>query len=322
MATLVVPDSVPTPLEDAGKIRKAVQEFSFTLNLYSGLGTDEKALISVLGHRNAVQRKLIRQAYEEHYKENLIKRLETELSGHFEKAMYRWMPDPVERDALFAHLALKGQNYKVIAEIACELPPDALLAVKRAYQSCYKTSLEEDVASHTSGDIRKILVGLVGTYRYDGNEVNPNVASSEAKILQDAIGGKHFNHEEVIRIVSTRSKAQLNATFNRYKDVHGASLTKKLLGDPSDEFLAILRTTVRCITDPIKYFEKVVRHALTKAGTDEDALTRVIVRHAEKDLKEIKELYYKRNSVTLAKSVAKETSGDYEAFLLTLLEGH
>ncbi|KAF9593935.1 hypothetical protein IFM89_026178 [Coptis chinensis] len=41
-----------------------------------GLGTDEKALISALGRRNAVQRKLIGQAYEEHCKENLIKRLE------------------------------------------------------------------------------------------------------------------------------------------------------------------------------------------------------------------------------------------------------
>ena len=40
---------------------------------------------------------------------------------------------------------------------------------------------------------------------------------------------------------------------------------------------------------------------------------------AEKDLGEIKELFYKRNSVTLEHAVAKETRGDYENFLLTLL---
>ena len=50
----------------------------------AGWGTDEKAIISIMGHRNAVQRKLIRQAYEETYQEDLIKRLESELSGHFE----------------------------------------------------------------------------------------------------------------------------------------------------------------------------------------------------------------------------------------------
>lgn len=49
-----------------------------------GWGTDEKAIISILGRRNAIQRKLIRQAYEEMYQEDLIKRLESELSGDFE----------------------------------------------------------------------------------------------------------------------------------------------------------------------------------------------------------------------------------------------
>ena len=62
-----------------------------------------------------------------------------------------------------------------------------------------------------------------------------------------------------------------------------------------------------------------IRNAIKKGGTDEDALTRVIVTHAEKDLKEIMEQYYKRNSVWLDHAVAKETSGDYKRFLLTLL---
>lgn len=64
---------------------------------------------------------------------------------------------------------------------------------------------------------------------------------------------------------------------------------------------------------------KVIRNAIKRLGTDEDALTRVIITRAEKDLKEIKEVYYNRNSVSLDHAVAKDTSGDYKAFLLTLL---
>jgi annexin D len=45
----------------------------------------------------------------------------------------------------------------------------------------------------------------------------------------------------------------------------------------------------------------------------------VVVTRAEKDLKDIKELYYKRNSVHLEDAVAKEISGDYKKFILTLL---
>lgn len=55
--------------------------------LISGWGTDEKAVISVLGHRNAAQRKQIRKAYEELYQEDLVKRLESELSGDFEVSL-------------------------------------------------------------------------------------------------------------------------------------------------------------------------------------------------------------------------------------------
>lgn len=62
-----------------------------------------------------------------------------------------------------------------------------------------------------------------------------------------------------------------------------------------------------------------VRHALSKPGTDEDSVTRVIVTRAEKDLREIKDAYLKRNSVSLERAIGKETSGDYKAFLLTLL---
>jgi hypothetical protein len=64
---------------------------------------------------------------------------------------------------------------------------------------------------------------------------------------------------------------------------------------------------------------QLVRNAIKGVGTDEEALTRVIVTRAERDLNGIKELYYQRNSFSLDHAVAKETSGDYKNFLLTLL---
>lgn len=72
----------------------------------------------------------------------------------------------------------------------------------------------------------QLLVALVSAYRYDGDEVDTQMAHSEADILHEKIQEKAFNHEELIRILSTRSKAQLKATFNRYRDIHGTSITK------------------------------------------------------------------------------------------------
>lgn len=48
-----------------------------------GIGTDEKELILVLGHRNAQQRMEIRETYHQIYKESLVDRLQSELSGDF-----------------------------------------------------------------------------------------------------------------------------------------------------------------------------------------------------------------------------------------------
>lgn len=65
--------------------------------------------------------------------------------------------------------------------------------------------------------------------------------------------------------------------------------------------------------------QKMLRNAIVGLGTDEDVLTRVIITRAEIDLKEIKQVYFEKNNTSLDEAVAGDTSGDYRAFLLTLL---
>lgn len=73
-----------------------------------------------------------------------------------QRAVYRWIFEPLEREAIIANIAVKERiDYRAIIETACINSPAELLAVKQAYQARYKRSLEEDVASHTSGDLRK-----------------------------------------------------------------------------------------------------------------------------------------------------------------------
>nr|AFK36163.1 unknown [Medicago truncatula] len=113
MATLSAPNN-HSPNEDAEALRKA----------FEGWGTDEKTVITILGHRNSNQIQQIRKAYEGIYNEDLIKRLESEIKGDFEKAVYRWILEPAERDAVLANVAIKsGKNYNVIVEISLFSPP-------------------------------------------------------------------------------------------------------------------------------------------------------------------------------------------------------
>ncbi|XP_031477454.1 annexin-like protein RJ4 [Nymphaea colorata] len=311
MATFIVPDPVPSATEDAERLRKACQ----------GWGTDEKAIISVLAHRTAAQRSLIRQLYQQLYGEDLIKLVQSELSGPFERAVSQWILEPYDREAVMANVAIvqKEIDFRVIVEIAASRSSSELLKIKQAYLARYNRSLEEDVAALSSGDFRKLLVGLVSSYRYEGREVELNLAKSEAKMLKDAIEGKAWSDEDLIRIFTTRSKAQLKATVNKYNDDYNTFLTKDLKENPDDKFLYALRAVIKSIYDPHKYFAKVLRQAIHQKGTDEDALTRVIVTRAEFDLKEIQEEFFKRNSVTVDEAIGKVTSGDYKDFILALL---
>nr|GMC59588.1 annexin D2-like [Ipomoea batatas]GMC62327.1 annexin D2-like [Ipomoea batatas]GMC67468.1 annexin D2-like [Ipomoea batatas] len=314
MASLKVPASVPSPTEDAEQLRKA----------FAGWGTNEALIIQILAHRNAAQRKLIREAYAATYKEDLLKDLDAELSSDFQRAVLIWTLVPAERDALLINEATKrltASNW-VIMEVACSRSSSDLFKVRQMYHDRYKKSIEEDVAFHTSGDIRKLLVPLVTAFRYEGDEVNLTLAKNEAKILHEKICDKKaYNDDEIIRIITTRSKAQLNATMNHYNDQFGNLINKDLKEESKDEYLTLLRAAINCLTNPEKYFEKVLRMAIKKLGTDEWALTRVVTTRAEVDMERIKTEYQKRNSVPLDRAIAGDTSGDYERILLALI-GH
>ncbi|XP_015957304.1 annexin D2 [Arachis duranensis] len=327
MATLKVPAQIPSPEDDSEQLRKAFQ----------GWGTDEGLIVKILSHRNSAQRELIRAAYASAHGEDLLTSLDKELSSDFERIVMLWTLGPAERDALLAHEATKKKvtspNNFILMEIACTRSPLELFKTKQAYQARYKRSIEEDVAYHTSGDFRRLLVPLVSTFRYVGDDVNTTLAKTEAKILHEKIADKAYGDEELIRILTTRSKTQLNATLNHYNNEYGNSITKGapmktylkcfsfrvITDDPDNEYLKLLRSTIKCFIFPEKYFEKVLRLAINKMGTDEWALTRVVTTRAEVDLQRIADEYQRRNSVPLDIAVSNDTSGDYKDMLLALL---
>ncbi|XLS90467.1 hypothetical protein HN51_066475, partial [Arachis hypogaea] len=79
-----------------------------------------------------------------------------------------WTLDPAERDAFLANKATKRwtSSNHVLMEIACTRSSDQLLFARKAYHARYKKSLEEDVAHHTTGEFRKVLL-LVLDHNYD-----------------------------------------------------------------------------------------------------------------------------------------------------------
>ncbi|KAF5729312.1 putative annexin [Tripterygium wilfordii] len=300
-------------------------------NALSGIGVDEKALILIAAkphpeHTRSLRKgnpHLFREDDErnfEHWNNDAVKLLKHEFV-RFKNAVVFWAMHPWERDARLVKEALmKGPNsYNVIVEIACTRSSEELIGARKAYHSLFEHSMEEELATHIHGHQRKLLVAHVSAYRYEGLKVMEDTAKTEAKVLANAIknGDKKqiIEDEEVVRILTTRSKPHLKALYKHYKEISGTNLDEDVAGD------MIMESTVQCLCNPQVYFCKVLDAAL-KVDVHKHAkkgLTRVVVTRADVDMKVIKEEFNKLYGIPLSKKVEDLARGSYKDLILTLL---
>ncbi|KAK9282972.1 hypothetical protein L1049_011197 [Liquidambar formosana] len=222
---------------------------------------------------------------------------------------------PHECEALTKAFSGFGVDEKSLVSILGKWHPEQ----RKSFRKGSPQFFIEDDRLFERWDDRHLLVALVSSYRYEGPRVNEEIAKSEAKTVSTAIKTadkkKPIEDEEVIRILSTRSKPHLKAIFKHYKEICGNNIDEDIEADLS------LKETLQCLCTPQTYFSKVL-DAVLKNGVDDDmkeSLTRVIVTRADVDMKEIREDYHKQYGVSLSEKVEDITNGNYKDFLLTLV---
>ena len=74
----------------------------------------------------------------------------------------------------------------------------------------------------------QLFVALLSAYRYEGSKVKEDAAKSEANTLSNAIKDadkkKPIDDDEVIRILTTRSKPHIQAIYKYYKEISGKNI--------------------------------------------------------------------------------------------------
>ncbi|KAK0574187.1 hypothetical protein LWI29_019496 [Acer saccharum] len=270
--------------------------FDALIKAFSGIGIDEKAIISLLGESHPEHRQNFRKGCRDFFIED-------------ERSFERWDDHRVK---LLKHEFMRFKNAVVLSS-------DELLGARKAYHSLFDHSIEEDVASHVDSSERKLLLALVSAYRYEGPKVKDDTAKSDAKKLAHAIKNADKKNlvedEEIISILSTRSKLHLKAVYKHYKEICGKNIDEDLTADP------ILLAAVHCLCIPQTYFCMVLDASLTHNADKKvkKGLTRVIVTQADRNMKEIKEEYQKLYGVSLSQKIEVTAKGNYRDLLLTLL---
>lgn len=287
-----------------------------------GLGTDEAALIRILGHRNHAEIEAIKTSYQQKFGKDLISAVKSETSGDFGRAMEGLLKDPRKYDSDSLHAAMKGMGTDefTLMSILTGRTNEQIAAISTIFQRDQKKSIEAAVRSETSGDLQKFMLALIAPRDPETIPVNEDSARADAERLYRAGEGKLGTDEKVfIEIFTKKSFAQLKRIFAIYETIHKRHTMQKAV---ESEFSGALRTGLLGIVvytrSPGEYFADVAHRAMKGAGTDEPMLTRVIVGNRER-LAEIKTAFSAKYGKSLYGAVEGETSGDFKKTLLALI---
>uniref|UniRef100_A0A669EJV5 Annexin n=1 Tax=Oreochromis niloticus TaxID=8128 RepID=A0A669EJV5_ORENI len=289
------------PLKDAEVLRKAMK----------GFGTDEQAIIELLGSRSNKQRVPLLRSYKTAYGKDLIKDLHSELSGDFRKLVMAMLKTPTEFDASELNSAIKGAgtDEACLIEVLSSRSNAEIKEINRIYKQEYKKSLEDSISGDTSGHF---LQGhsVCHTWLLSKQAL---YAAGENKLGTDE---SKFN-----AILCARSKSHLRAVFLEYQQMCGRDIEKSISREMSGDLESGMLAVVKCIKNTPAYFAERLYKAMKGAGTKDKTLIRIMVSRSEVDMLDIRQEYVKNYGKSLYTAISGDTSGDYKKLLLKLCGG-
>uniref|UniRef100_A0A8C8I3I5 Annexin n=1 Tax=Oncorhynchus tshawytscha TaxID=74940 RepID=A0A8C8I3I5_ONCTS len=299
------------PLRDVEVLRKAMK----------GFGTDEQAIIDLLGSRSNIQRVPMLAAFKTSYGKDLVKDLKSELSGNFEKLVLAMLKTPAQLDAYELKDAIKGAgtDEACLIEILSSRSNAEIREINMVYKTENKKSLEDAISGDTSGHFRRLLISLAQMKR---ETVDISVAKQDAQALYAAGENKVGTDESKFNaILCARSKPHLRAVFHEYQQMCGRDLEKSIDREMSGDLESGMVAVVKCIKNTPAYFAERLYKAMKGAGTKDKTLIRIMVTRSEVDMLDIRQEYVKTYGKSLYTDISGDTSGDYKKLLLKLCGG-
>uniref|UniRef100_A0A8D3DVC1 Annexin n=1 Tax=Scophthalmus maximus TaxID=52904 RepID=A0A8D3DVC1_SCOMX len=278
----------------------ASRDAEFLHRAMKGVGTDEDAILMLLAARSNDQRQQIKAAYKKAYGKDLVGALKSELGGLLESVIVALMTPPDSYDASQLHKAIKGAgtNDEVLIEILASRTGEEIKRIIKVYKTEFGGKLEKDICGDTSGHYQKLLVILLQGNREE--EVDEGKIENDAEDLYAAGEGKFGTDEEkFIAILGNRSAEHLRKVFAAYKKLCGSDIEDSIRGETAGNLENLLLAVVKCARGVPEYFAEVLFKSMRRAGTDDDALMRIMVSRSEVDMLDIRASFKKMHGASL-----------------------
>uniref|UniRef100_A0A8P4G7Q5 Annexin n=1 Tax=Dicentrarchus labrax TaxID=13489 RepID=A0A8P4G7Q5_DICLA len=296
------------PLKDVEVLRKAMK----------GFGTDEQAIIDLLGSRSNKQRVPLLRTYKTAYGKDLIKDLHSELSGDFRKLVMATLKSPAEFDAYELNSAIKGAgtDEACLIEILSSRSNAEIKEINRIYKQEYKKSLEDAISGDTSGHFRRLLISLAQGNRDEREAVDISLAKQDAQVKTGS-----FMFDDHAFIIMCDVYMCLCVVFLQYQQMCGRDIEKSIGREMSGDLESGMLAVVKCIKNTPAYFAERLYKAMKGAGTKDKTLIRIMVSRSEVDMLDIRQEYVKNYGKSLYTDISGDTSGDYKKLLLKFCGG-
>lgn len=206
----------------------------------AGLGTDEDVLIQILCPCTDSELKKLDLTYRRLYGTDLSSLIKSEISGDFKNLMLEILKaDRPSREESVNDAKAKadaetllregegklGTNEAVFIDILVNRSRTHLHQVCRHYEQLTGHTFEKALNSETSGDFRK---ALIATIKPEGEY--------HAQLFHESMKGMGTNDNQLVRLMSTLTKAQLKKANEAYTKEHGNTLHSAIKSETSGSY--------------------------------------------------------------------------------------
>lgn len=264
-----------------------------------GAGTDEAKIYEILENKDAAEIKAIKDEYQKKYGKSYEEALRGELSGaDLDRALALLRGDKASADAARIRQAIAGAG-TTESEISSTLKgksPEQIEAIKNAYQSLYKESLDAALKGDLSGP--------------ELDEANARLSSQSAEAdaarLKTAMNSAGTDEKEIRNVLEGKSKEEREAIEAAYRKLYG----RELLHDLKQELSGIELECAESLLRDGKISEaQRLRLAVTGAGTDEEAIRELLHEKSAEEVEKIRKEYRERYGEELDTRLDQELAG-------------
>ncbi len=231
-----------TPVEfDAHQLRKAMK----------GGGTNEEALIEILGSRSNSRIKAVKEEFKKIYDRDLEADIMDETSGDLKRLLVSILqcnrsedayadPNQAQKDAQDLYEAGEakwGTDESVFNRIFSLRSPAELVAMAIAYQNLTGKSVLDSIESEFSGDTKELLKTIAQAMIYPSQFF--------ASRIRKACKGWGTDDGTLVRILISRDEIDLPQIKAHFQNMYGESLEDEIKDECSGDYQKILLAIAR-----------------------------------------------------------------------------